>query len=61
MEEDEKLEPTSLTVIGTESWNERMEEGVVGLFKEGWARCFLREEGRERNESFVAVGSTRDC
>lgn len=59
--EEEKLLPTSLTVMGTETCRLRREEGMGGWCMEGWERCFLREEGRERNESFVAVGSTRDC
>lgn len=53
--------PTSLTVMGTEIWRERREEGVGGWWVEGEERCFLREEGREMKESLVAVGSTRYC
>lgn len=59
-DEDGKVGPTSLTVMGMLSLRERREERDGGG-REGRERDFLMEEGREMKESLVAFGSKRDC
>ncbi|KAL8124480.1 hypothetical protein AgCh_012213 [Apium graveolens] len=59
-DEDGKVGPTSLTVMGMLRFRERREERDGGG-REGRERDFLTEGGREMKESLVAFGSKRDC